>query len=117
MFWSPWFRIRGTSINNKNEEEETATFEMHTSLQNFACMGYPFEEGKEYLVYAYERTVDASEPWSFYNFPSETYGVGGLCGGTRPYREAKEEIKRIRIQMDEDMRAFLLKQKELEENK
>ena len=95
-------------------EEEKSSFTLHTSLQNLTCMGYPFKKGVEYLVYAYERRVDASEPWSLYNFPSETYGVGSLCGGTAEYRKAKEEIKRIRVQIDEDMILFMKKQKEQE---
>ena len=37
------------------ETDENKQFTMHTSLQNLTCMGYPFEEGREYLVFAYLR--------------------------------------------------------------
>ena len=70
-------------------------------------------------MYAYQRVLEAPEPWSLYNYPSDTYGVGGLCGGTQAYgsEESKEEMKRIRGQVDADMRIFLLQQKEQEKEK
>ncbi len=88
--------------NNKNQAitQENQQFVLHTSLQKLTCMGYPFKERGLYLVYAYKRLAAASEPWSLYNFPSDTYGVGGLCGGTVPYSQAKEEIQKIKAQIE-----------------
>ncbi len=109
---------KNTEIINKVKnilgDEENNSFELHTSLQNLTCMGYPFEEGKEYLVYAYKRTADKLEKWSLYNYPSETYGVGGLCGGTNYSDASSAEMERIELQMNKDKRDAVLKAKKEE---
>lgn len=78
----------------KKEKE----IDIHTSLSKFSCTGYPLEENKDYLFYGYKREPGSHEEWSFYNFPSGTYGIGGLCGGTAPIEDedTKEELKALR---------------------
>lgn len=55
---------------------------LHTSLTRVTCAGYPFEEGKTYLIYAYKRLASTYEKWSLYDFKTGTLDTGGLCGGT-----------------------------------
>ena len=55
---------------------------LHTSLKRVTCAGYPFEEGKTYLIYAYKRLASTYERWSLYDFKTGTLDTGGLCGGT-----------------------------------
>ena len=103
------------------EDGEGEEFLLHTSLQNLTCMGYPFKEGSEYLIFAYERKLDEAEPWSLYNYPSETFGVGGLCGGTKAItdRSVKSEMKRIHTQVEADgtLQIFSSSEDEDEEDK
>lgn len=63
--------------------EKGQTFLLHTNIQKHTCTGHPFEKGKDYLFFAYERKAEIYESWSQYDFPSGTYDVGGLCGGVR----------------------------------
>ncbi|TVQ84234.1 MAG: hypothetical protein EA357_04015 [Micavibrio sp.] len=79
------------------EGHADAEFFLHTSLQNMTCMGYPFREGETYLVFAYLRVRGEAARWSLYHYPSGTYGVGGLCGGTMPksHPSFRHEISRI----------------------
>jgi len=81
------------------EADKDKTFLMHTSLQHVTCMGYPFTEGEEYLVFAYLREEGSGNRWSLYHYPAGTYGVGGACGGTALYNtpEAQEDMDRIQI--------------------
>lgn len=58
-------------------------FTLHTSLTRATCMGHPFESGATYLIFAYQKAPDRRETRSLYNFPSGTFDVGGLCGGTQ----------------------------------
>jgi hypothetical protein len=55
---------------------EGGTLEVKTPVADMSC-GYPFEEGREYLVYASEK------PQSL-----EVY----LCGETKPLSKAKEDL-------------------------
>ncbi|TNE32819.1 MAG: hypothetical protein EP349_00765 [Alphaproteobacteria bacterium] len=79
------------------EKDENKQFTMHTSLQNLTCMGYPFQEGQEYLVFAYLRKEGSGNRWSLYHYPAGTYGAGGLCGGTSLYvaPEARKDLQEI----------------------
>lgn len=63
--------------------EKGNTFKFYTNKHVNTCMGADFEIGKSYLFFAYQRVPDIYERWSLYDFPSGTYDVGGLCGGTR----------------------------------
>lgn len=63
--------------------EKGNTFKFYTNKHVNTCMGADFEAGKSYLFFAYQRVPDIYERWSLYDFPSGTYDVGGLCGGTR----------------------------------
>lgn len=76
------------------ERDEDKNFILQTSLQNLTCMGYPFKEGEDYLVFAYLRKEGAGNRWSLYHYPSGSYGVGGLCGGTIPFNtpEAQRDL-------------------------
>jgi hypothetical protein len=74
---------------------EQKYFTLHTSLTRNTCTGHPFAVGSTYLVYAYVRRADSAEHWSLYNFPSGTYDVGGLCGGTKSGSEAVADLKLI----------------------
>lgn len=78
--------------------EKGKTFLMHTNMQKYTCTGYAYEEGKSYLVFAYARREETYERWSQYDFPSDTYDVGGLCGGIKPLEgdEAAAEIEEIK---------------------
>lgn len=72
-------------------------FTLHTSLTHETCTGHPFRRGERYLIFAYLRREDTYELWSLYNFPSGTYDVGGLCGGTKEASDlgARADMKEI----------------------
>lgn len=71
---------------------------LHTSLTRVTCAGHAFEEGKTYLIYAYQRLASTYETWSLYDFKTGTYDVGGLCGGTVAVDlpAAQEELTALR---------------------
>lgn len=71
---------------------------LHTSLTRITCAGYPFEEGKTYLIYAYKRLASTYERWSLYDFKTGTFDTGGLCGGTIEVSDdrAVSEIEQLR---------------------
>lgn len=73
------------------------TFTLHTSLTRRTCTGHPFEPWGKYVVFAYRRKTETFEYWSLYNFPSDTFDVGGLCGGTKKLTDpaAAEDLARI----------------------
>lgn len=85
----------------KNAAEETP-FVLMTSLTRDTCTGHPFAEGEKYLVFAYMRKAETYELWSRYNFPSGTYDVGGLCGGTKAFSDPAtgEDLKKIAREID-----------------
>lgn len=68
--------------------EKGNVFKFHTNKNVDTCMGAHFDVGKSYLFFAYQRVPDVYERWSLYDFPSGTYDVGGLCGGTRAMDDA-----------------------------
>lgn len=73
-------------------------FTLHTNLTKSTCMGHPFEQGESYLVFAYKRPAETRETRSLYNFPSGTWDVGGLCGGTQTLKNATAgEILTLRL--------------------
>lgn len=72
------------------------SFTLHTSLNRYTCMGYPFETQGKYLVFAYQRADFKSSRQSLYNFPAGTFDVGGLCGGTKPFEQAAEDLQNMR---------------------
>lgn len=74
--------------------EKGNTFRFHTNQHKDTCMGADYVQDKDYLFFAYERTPDVYERWSLYEFPSGTYDVGGLCGGTARLSKA-ETIKEL----------------------
>lgn len=73
------------------------SFTLHTSLTRRTCTGHPFEPWGKYVVFAYRRKTETFEYWSLYNFPSGTYDVGGLCGGTKKLTDpaTAEDLGRI----------------------
>lgn len=73
-------------------------FQLQTSLTRDTCTGHPFEQDKQYLVFAYQRSPDKFDPTSLYNMPSGSYDVGGLCGGTKNMKndQAIAEVAKIR---------------------
>lgn len=89
-------------VNDKFKGPDTLAagsgFELQTSLTRDTCTGHPFEKGKDYLVYAYQRSPDKYDPTSLYNMPSGSYDVGGLCGGTKALTndQAVSEVAQIR---------------------
>lgn len=92
------------SVDDAYKGTETGEdFVLHTSLTRGTCTGHPFEEGKKYLLFVYRREAETFEYWSLYDFPSGTYDVGGLCGGTKGIKDAetavdmREIMKRIRL--------------------
>lgn len=72
------------------------TFILHTSYPRYTCGGFPFETGKEYLIFAYERKSGKYDAASLYRFPIGSYEVGGLCGGTQKIENATDEIEAIK---------------------
>jgi hypothetical protein len=56
---------------------EQRTLEVHTALMGASC-GYPFEEGQEYLVYAYTGKQGLEVD---------------LCNGTQPLTEAEADLE------------------------
>lgn len=72
---------------------------LHTSLTRVTCAGYPFEEGKTYLIYAYKRLASTYERWSLYDYKTGTLDTGGLCGGTIEASDdrAVSEIAKLRV--------------------
>jgi hypothetical protein len=73
-------------------------FELQTSLTKDTCTGHPFVKGKEYLIFAYQRSENAEAATSLYNMPAGSWDVGGLCGGTKDISTsaASDEIALIR---------------------
>lgn len=80
------------------------TFTLFTSITKVTCTGHPFELGKKYLIFAYERQDAKFERWSLYEFPTGTYDVGGLCGGTQLFDETvlAQELADIKARQDID---------------
>jgi len=74
------------------------TFYFFSNMNVATCMGMKFEKGVSYLFYAYMRRPETKEAWSFYDFPSDTYDVGGTCGGTLPLTDktAADELAQLR---------------------
>jgi hypothetical protein len=75
--------VRVTVDQGYKGVEKGNTFVFHTNKSVNTCMGAEYTVGKSYLFFAYQRVPDIYERWSLYDFPSGTYDVGGLCGGTR----------------------------------
>lgn len=80
------------------------TFTLFTSITKATCTGHPFELGKKYLIFAYQRQDAKFERWSLYEFPTGTYDVGGLCGGTQPFDETvlAQELADIKVRQEID---------------
>lgn len=72
------------------------SFQLHTSLTRHTCTGHPFEVGKMYLVFAYKRADMAHDFTALYRFPAGTYDVGGLCGGTKLFEKAGQDLKSLK---------------------
>ena len=64
---------------------------LHTVYNKWTCEGYHFEEGREYLVFAYRNRGRMAE-----KFPSAkgTLGVN-VCGATGPLADAEEELREL----------------------
>lgn len=90
--------------------EKGNIFKFYSNKHVNTCMGADYEPGKSYLFYAYQRVPDIYERWSLYDFPSGTYDVGGLCGGTRASDDpaTAEEIAEI-AQLPKDGRLLSAK--------
>lgn len=88
----------------KGKIKSGAAFELQTSLTRETCTGHPFEKGRKYLVFAYQRAEDAVEDWSLYPLPSGTFDVGGLCGGTKDMddKAVPAEIEQLKIKHKEN---------------
>ena len=77
----------------KGIEEKEKSFIFFSNLARTTCMGYNYEKGVKYLFFAYERIPYETREWSLYRYPSETYDVGGVCGGTRKFDDAADILK------------------------
>jgi hypothetical protein len=88
----------------KGKVKSGEAFELQTSLTRETCTGHPFEKGRKYLVFAYERQEDVVEDWSLYPLPSGTFDVGGLCGGTKDMddKTVPAEIEQLKIKHAEN---------------
>ena len=82
----------------KGMPADSKTAELQTSLTRVTCAGHPFEAGRSYLVFAYQRKASTYETWSLYDFKTGTYDVGGLCGGTADMMapETQAELEQLR---------------------
>ncbi len=85
-------------VQDSFKDADSAQQVLHTSLTRVTCAGYPFEEGKTYLIYAYKRLASTYERWSLYDFKTGTLDTGGLCGGTIEATDdrAVSEIEKLR---------------------
>ncbi|MEZ0261222.1 MAG: hypothetical protein ACAH80_09440 [Alphaproteobacteria bacterium] len=88
----------------KGKVKSGSSFELQTNLTRETCTGHPFEKGRKYLVFAYERQEDVVEDWSLYPLPSGTFDVGGLCGGTKDMEDktVPAEIEQLKIKHKEN---------------
>ena len=88
----------------KGKVKSGEAFELQTNLTKETCTGHPFEKGRKYLVFAYERSEDVVEDWSLYPLPSGTFDVGGLCGGTKDMEDktVPAEIEQLKIKHAEN---------------
>jgi hypothetical protein len=89
------------AFKNANADQD---FVLYSSLPKYSCRGFGFEKGRRYLVYAYMREPQVFEYWSAYDFPSGTYGSGGVCGGikTMDDKRTAPEIDSIRKDLKEN---------------
>ncbi len=78
------------------DAKEGETFTLFTNIARKTCCGHPFVQDEKYLVFAYLRETYQYRPWSLYNFPSGTYDVGGLCGGTMLLKDAEDVLPKIK---------------------
>ncbi len=85
---------------------EEKVISLHTSLNDHTCTGYAFKTGESYLIYGYQRKAETYERWSFYNFPSGTWDIGGLCGGTLPLAEAGADIAKLKSRQHKKEKSF-----------
>ncbi len=85
-------------VQDSFKDADSAEQVLHTSLTRVTCAGYPFEEGKTYLIYAYKRLASTYERWSLYDYKTGTLDTGGLCGGTIEATDdrAVSEIEKLR---------------------
>lgn len=79
----------------KGKAQKDNMFVLHTSLTEYTCSGHPFVEGKGYLVFAYVQDEAWEDRTSLYTFPSGTFEVGGLCGGTKDISKAGADLAAI----------------------
>ena len=79
----------------KGVEGEETVFVLNTNLTRRTCTGHPFEVGKKYLVFAYQRADGDPAAWSAYHYPVGSFDVGGLCGGTKSLDKAADDLKKI----------------------
>lgn len=89
----------------KGVAEADKDFILHTSLTEYTCAGHPFEAGKGYLVFAYVQDAKREDRTSIYSFPSGSYEVGGLCGGTKELLDAREDIGQLEALISEPIAA------------
>jgi len=83
-------------------------FVLNSNMNVNTCMGYKYEVGKKYLFYVYMRRPETAEEWSLYDYPSGTFDVGGICGGTVPLDEAGSvpELETIKQKLEDNPEAF-----------
>jgi hypothetical protein len=67
---------------------------IHTVYNKFSCDGYNFEEGEEYLVYAFKQESKKNFWEWLLNKPAYKYDVG-LCGGTKPLSSADRDLRQL----------------------
>jgi hypothetical protein len=84
------------------------TFVLNTSQTHYTCTGFPFEVGKQYLVFAYERKDGTYTPQSLYKYPVGTFDVNGLCGGTKEFSQAAADAKLIALEWKDKLKGSLL---------
>ena len=86
----------------KGVKDNKEAFDLHTSLSRFTCTGHPFELGKQYLVFGYERVDYAYVQEDLYRYEKGTFDVGGLCGGTKLFSAAQDDLSAITDLMREE---------------
>lgn len=79
---SPWDHTRvGFTVNTVWKGDVTRSIEVATPPTGGSC-GYPFEEGKEFIVYAYGSAAEGGF-------------TASLCSRTAPLGEAQEDLQAL----------------------
>lgn len=80
------------SVSRVWKGDVKTTFLLHTKLNSWGCGGFYFEDGKEYLVFAYSTDGKATE--ELYGGAKNTFGTH-TCSGTTLIEKAEEDLREL----------------------